>query len=464
MDGAKSGLESRLDRLERDLAKANARIAELEAENRELRRQLEDERRKGKRQAGPFSKGSRKSDPKTPGRKPGTAYGSQFKRRTPSKIDRREAVACPLWCEHCGGRVQLDHTEKQYQTDVPPVEPTTIEFTIDVGVCERCGRQVRGRHPEQTSSAAGQVGGVQIGPRAVAAATHLNKNCGMSWRRIATFFCDLFGLTVSAAGLCRAFQRVANRGQPLYDDLRAQMHAEPVVSPDETSWRVNGEGAWLHTAAAPRMTLYSIARGRGFEEAAHLIGEDYKGILAVDGWAPYRRFPATIQTCLAHLLRRSHELQITPRPERSRLWLEAVSTVLKRALALRDRRLELSEHGFAVAHGRIEAELDRLLDVPALEDDTLRFAAHLVRERHELFVFLDYPDVPATNHRAEQAIRPAVVNRKMNGGNRTWRGANDQAVVASLLRTWQQRGRNAIDQCAALLTSPSLQAALALVR
>jgi transposase len=124
----------------------------------------------------------------------------------------------------------------------------------------------------------------------------------------------------------------------------------------------------------------------------------------------------------------------------------------------------LSEHGFAIVHGRIEAELDRLLDEPPLEDDTLRFAAHLVRERHELFVFLDYPDVPATNHRAEQAIRPAVVNRKMNGGNRTWRGANDQAVVASLLRTWQQRGRNAIDQCVALLTSPSLQAALALVR
>lgn len=63
VDGAKSDLESRLERLEGDLARANARIAELEAENRELRRQLEDERRKGKRQAGPFSKGSPKSDP-----------------------------------------------------------------------------------------------------------------------------------------------------------------------------------------------------------------------------------------------------------------------------------------------------------------------------------------------------------------------------------------------------------------
>ena len=293
-EGLIAELERRLARIERELAKANERIAELEAENRELRRQLEEERRQNKRQAGPFSKGFRKSDPKKPGRKAGTAYGIQFTRRTPGKIDRREAIPCPLWCEHCGGRVQLDHTERQYQTDIPPVEPTTIEFTIQVGICQQCGRHVRGRHAEQTSGAAGQVGGVQIGPRAVAAATQLNKKCGMSWRRIATFFYDLFDLRVSAAGLCRALQRVANRGQPLYDDLRAQMHTEPVVCPDETSWRVNGEGAWLHTAAAPRMTLYSIARGRGFEEAAYLIGEHYGGILAVDGWAPYRRFPATI--------------------------------------------------------------------------------------------------------------------------------------------------------------------------
>ena len=464
MEGLVAELERRLARIEKELARANERIAGLERENRELRRQLEEERRKNKRQAGPFSKGVRKSEPKRPGRKPGSEYGERFSRRAPAKIDRRETVQCPLWCEHCGGKVQLDHAEQQYQTDIPPVEPTTTEFTIQVGRCERCGRQVRGQHREQTSGAAGHVGGVQVGPRTVAAATHLNKNCGMSWRRIAAFFGDLFGLTVSAAGLCRALQRVANRGQPLYEELRAQMHAEPVVSPDETSWRVNGEGAWLHTAAAPGITLYSIARGRGFEEAAYLLGEDYEGILAVDGWAPYRRFPATIQTCLAHLLRRSHELQSTPRPEKSRQWLEGISTVFKRALALRDRREELSEHGFAIAHGRIEAELDRLLDDPPLEDDTLTFAAHLVRERHELFVFLDHRDVPATNHRAEQAIRPAVVNRKMNGGNRTWRGANDQAVVTSLLRTWAQRGRSAIDQCVSLLTAPSLQEALALVR
>jgi len=47
--------------------------------------------------------------------------------------------------------------------------------------------------------------------------------------------------------------------------------------------------------------------------------------------------------------------------------------------------------------------------------------------------------VDATNWRAEQALRPAVVTRKVWGGNRTGTGAATQQVLASVLRTSQQR-------------------------
>ena len=450
--------------MEAELAAAHARIAELEAENRELRRVLEDERRKGKRQASPFAKALKK-DPKKPGRKRGSKYGSHSRRSVPKKIDRRETVQCPLWCPHCHGRVKLDHVERQYQTDIPRIEPTTVEFTIQVGICEQCGRHVRDRHPEQTSEGTGPVGGVQIGPRAIGLATHLNKSCGMSWERIAALMGQVFQLEVSRSGLCRALRRLACRGQPLFDELREQIHNEPVVSPDETGWRVGGEPGWLHVAASPTTTVYLIAQGRGFAEAETLLGADFAGKLAVDGWRPYRGFDlAVIQNCLAHLLRRSAGLQDVPRSEESRRWLEAISARLKQALSLRDRRSQYSDSGYAIACGLVEAAFDRLLDDPALDDDTLKFAAYLVRTRHEIFVFLHERDLPATNYLAEQAIRPAVVNRKMSGGNRTWAGAKDQAVVTSLLRTWAQRGRNIIQSCVALLTADTPAKALALVR
>src|SRR5688572_5989126 len=54
--------------------------------------------------------------------------------------------------------------------------------------------------------------------------------------------------------------------------------------------------------------------------------------------------------------------------------------------------------------------------------------------------FLIDPTIDATNYRAEQAIRPAVVNRKVWGGNRTWSGAWAQGVLTSVLVTLHQRG------------------------
>jgi len=47
--------------------------------------------------------------------------------------------------------------------------------------------------------------------------------------------------------------------------------------------------------------------------------------------------------------------------------------------------------------------------------------------------------VDATNWRAEHALRPAVATRKVCSGNRSARGAQTHTVLASVLRTIQQR-------------------------
>jgi hypothetical protein len=59
-----------------------------------------------------------------------------------------------------------------------------------------------------------------------------------------------------------------------------------------------------------------------------------------------------------------------------------------------------------------------------------------------LFTFLRVPGVQATNWRAEQAIRSAVVTRKSWGGNRTWTGADTWQVLTSVLRTATQQARD----------------------
>ena len=49
----------------------------------------------------------------------------------------------------------------------------------------------------------------------------------------------------TANGLVHAVQRAARRAQPTYAALQEQIRGSPVVTPDETGWKVAGRLHWL---------------------------------------------------------------------------------------------------------------------------------------------------------------------------------------------------------------------------
>jgi len=421
----------------------------------ELERQIDELRRRGKRQAAPFSKGEPKAEPRRPGRKPGSAYGRQAVREIPERIDETIEVGCPVYCPHCHGPVSLEDTDRQYQVDLPPVRPRTIEFVLHWGRCQSCGRRVQGRHPRQVSDAV-QVGQVHLGPGVVGLAASLQKVGGLSYSKITHLLAQWMGLSVARSTLCRALARLAKKARPTYEGLVAAIRGSPVVYPDETGWRVGGHPAWLWAVTNGRETVYAIHRGRGYAEAASILGEDFAGHLVADGWAPYRCFEeATLQTCLAHLLRRCHEMLETATRGAVR-FPRQVQAHLQHALVLRDRRDagEIGEHGLRVAKGRLQASLGRTIRGHFTNPDNGRLARHLLRYETALFVFLDHPGMEATNWPSEHAIRPAVVNRKSAGGNRSYRGADTQAVLMSLLRTAHQKALDPRSLFTAILRAP----------
>ena len=136
-----------------------------------------------------------------------------------------------------------------------------------------------------------------------------------------------------------------------------------------------------------------------------------------------------------------------------------MQTVLQDALALRTRCNAggIGEHGLASARGRLEARLGRLIDAPPPLAPAERFARHLAREFEAVFLFLRDPSLDATNWRAEHAIRPAVVTRKVCGGNRTRRGADTQQILASVVRTARQRQLDPRALFTTMLCAPELE-------
>jgi transposase len=444
-----------IERLRDDLRRSEAERQRLRRENDKLKDELEAARRAVYRQAAPFSRGTRRAVAQRPGRRGGPGYGRRAHRRVPPHVDEIHTVPLPASCPHCAGVIRPERIATQYQEELPVQRPLVRRFDIHIGRCTGCRRRVQGRHPRQTSDALGAAA-VQLGPQAVAFAVLLNKRYGLPYGKIATLLRDRFGLTVTRGGLVQAIHRAARQAQPTYATLCATVRGSPVVTVDETSWRVDADLQWLWAYVTGETTVYAIQPGRGLAQAAHVIGLDYAGVLQRDGWQSYRCFTAALhQTCLAHLLRRCRAL-LLDYPQQP--FVTAVKALLQGALATRAAYQEgqISAHGLAVARGHSVARLGRLLArTPSRRLRVRRFQQHLIVEFDAIFSFLFDPTLDATNWRAEQALRPAVVTRKMcGGGNRTRRGADSQQVLASVLRTADQRGLDATATLVALLTAP----------
>jgi len=441
-------------------AALEAQVAVLQRQVHDLTARLEAAQRASKRQAAPFSKGGPKPNPKPPGRKAGADHGVHAHRDVPdTPPDQVLDVPLPPRCPHCHGPTRPDGLTRQHQIEIPR-RPIHRRFDIHVGHCLACGRRVQGRHELQTSDALGAAAS-QLGPDAQAAVVHLNKTCGLSHGKIADLFDQLFGIDLSRSGACRIMLRAGHRCRPTYDAIAAAVPTQEALTADETGWRIAARLAWLHAFVGLDLTCYVIDPRRGFDVARRILGEHFAGFFSHDGWRPYDRFfDAFHQTCLAHLLTRCRNMLEVASTAAARFPL-AIKGLLQQALSLRDRyrAQEVSLRGLAIARGRLEHRLDELLEPARTNPANDRLAGHLLTHRRQVFTFLgapwiDLPGAEATNWRGEQALRPAVVNRKVWGGNRTEPGARAQETLMSVLRTWRQRGQRTIELLHRVLCHP----------
>lgn len=451
---------ARLARLEAEFAAARARweeeraalqaqirqllgeVARLESDNNRLREKLSQAERRSARQAAPFRRPDEKKVPepkrKKPGRKPGHPGAC---RPIPPHLD--EQVEVPLeGCPGCGGAVQGLHALTQYIEEIPPVRPVVTRLTTYVGQCPRCG-EVRSSHPLQTSTAGGAAQ-VQLGPRALAWATELNKRLGISIRHTCSIFQQLVGLRLTPGGLCQALDRVAARCRGEYEQLADQIRNSPVVYADETSWWVGEPGWWLWTFTTPERTLYRVEASRGGGIVSKTLGRSFAGCLVSDCGSMYNQMPCRKQKCFAHHLqaiKQARELQ----PVRFHEYLDEWQQFLGRVMALWKARPQLPPEEFDSRRVALEQECDELLAWELRWPGDKRVRNRLASQRQHLLTCLDDPRVEPTNNRAERALRPAVIARKISCGNRTVLGKHTWEILASLAATCHQRAQSLVE-------------------
>jgi transposase len=328
--------------------------------------------------------------------------------------------------------------------------PIITQFNIATGYCSCCRQYGQGRHPEQTSDAIGATGNT-LGPVVLTMAAEMKHRRGVSYRKICDFLQTYGHLKACPAAFIRAEQRLADLARPTFELLLEALRQSHVVHADETGWRVGRRNAWLWVFSSKQATVYVIRTGkgaRGHRVPEDILGPDFDGYLVVDGLKTSDVLVVAKGRCNGHLLRRGHKLRGTV-PAQEQEHIEALSHLLKEAIALASRRAEVKAQDFARSVQDIEGRLDQGLEANLGRDrrsaDLDRLDNHIRAHRGEWLAFLHDPEVPPTNNHAEQMLRPAVITRKVGGCNKNLLGAVVHSILSRIMVTCHRQGKRFLD-------------------
>jgi transposase len=434
------------------IAVLNARIAELE------RRLGLNSSNSGKP---PSSDGLKKparvsSLRERSGKKPGGQKGHPGE--TLCRTETPDAIIdhYPLACEQCGAALSeamaTSHVARQ-EFDLPEPRPLVVtEHRAHSCRCAACGAKTRARFPDWLTAP------VQYGKRIGAIVLYLLHGQLLPEKRLARLMVDLFGVRLASATIARISHDCAERVQGFANVVRNQVATAPVKHMDETGFRIGGKTQWLHIASTMLLTFYRVSAKRG-SLLAQVVG-----IVVHDHWHPYYTMTGvTHALCNAHHLR---ELKALVEIEKED-WARRMQRLLRRtchAVHLADaRNLPLKPELIALIERCYDAIVaDGLayhMAQPALTKTRPRgppprrvghnLLLRLSTRKDDVLRFLTDPRVPFTNNLAERDGRMMKLRQKISGGFRSQQGAEDFAVIRSLISTARKQGWDMLHALAA---------------
>jgi transposase len=330
--------------------------------------------------------------------------------------------------------------------DLPELQPLIVtEHRAHGCLCTACGTETRAAFPE------GVTAPVQYGARIAAVVIYLLHYQLLPEKRLAALMADLFGVNLVTATIAGMSRACATRFQGFVAAVRDQVAAAPVKHMDETGFRIGGKTQWLHIASTIWLTFYRVSPKRGS------LLENVLGIVVHDHWKPYYTLKGVLHAlCNAHHLR---ELQALVEIEKED-WARKMQRLLRRAChatnLARERGVTLSPQlisliercydailmeGFAFHDAQpalISTARKRRGRVPRRVGHNLLL--RLSTRKADVLRFLSDPTVPFTNNLAERDGRMMKLRQKISGGFRSFDGAEDFAVIRSLISTARKQG------------------------
>ncbi|MBI5528987.1 MAG: IS66 family transposase [Deltaproteobacteria bacterium] len=428
--------DSRIQELEREIARLLEEVAALRRKNEELVKELEEWKRGHRYRPRRYSSRPEARDPsierKRPGRKPGHPGAFRPVPETSDRTDDRTLTLCP----DC--QTPMDDTGKVEEVvveDIIPARKEVVRYLCHVYDCPKCRRRQKARPPAELGPQPKTGMGVQ------SMVVSLRHEFHMPFHAITRWFARHADIKLTPGGVAQMVARLGKRSLPAIREIEAHIRKSPFVHIDETGWHEDGDLMWTWLAATPEASLFRIEGTRGRVVVFAILGEDFCGFVISDFLSVYTGDdPWWHQFCWAHLIRESKKVaEISPGRATTRFRDRLTGIYQKGLLAAGAKPCEEPRqgprHGVRVALGRLVADekLGRHRDVARLQE---RVDIHF----NGLLHFLDEPGLPADNNRAERDLRPLVVLRKMAGGTRSPAGSKTIETWESICRTLDKQG------------------------
>jgi hypothetical protein len=334
-------------------------------------------------------------------------------------------------------------------TDLPEVpRPKVVAYEIEQHRCRGCQRRVRGTHPAVPQDQRGATAH-RVSARVMGAGHLLHYGLGVPQRRVPTILAWLCGIPLVQGSLARDACRWAAQPEGAvaraYAQLRQQVRAAAAVYTDDSSWKVGGEPAQLMTFDTDAETVYQIRPRHRNEEVRELIPSDYPGTMGCDRGKSYDAKELQLvkqQKCLSHIQRSLSEVLASKKGE-AREFTCHLKELLSESLELWHAYHAGTAPDFLAERERLVAAVtEHLADRPLPDWDNQRLLNQLGRHHDagNLLRFLFDPTVEPTNNRAERALRPAVIARKVSHCSKNERGARAFEAFVSVIQTLKKRG------------------------
>lgn len=360
--------------------------------------------------------------PSTPPRRPSTPTGrkrgGQPGRKGSARVllpegSEDRVVDVPLaCCPHCRTAIppgRITGSTMHRVVDLAQKLTEVIGYALGQGTCPHCQKKVQAPLPPEAAP-----GG--IGPRLQAAAAYLRTEGRMSLTPLQRYFSEVLGVAVSRGWLHESGVALGNQLKPAWEDLATQIRAAKVLNLDETGLGKKGRD-WIWVALSARTALFHFSDTRGARALKAILDEGYPGVIGTDRYGAYNALKAaTRQFCWAHLRREFIALSESQQPDASALgrWLLAEQEeVFNLWHAFRQGTIDRKElRAFSAIN---LARLKRgLTQATTLDHKAARnLGKDLLKHWDKLWVFLRVDGVEPTNNRAERALRPLVILKRI---------------------------------------------------